>query len=240
MINIQRSNERGRTRAGWLDSRHAFSFGEYWNPARTGLGPLIVLNEDLVQPGTGFGPHSHRDMEILTFVTSGVLRHRDSIGSESDLKAGTAQAMRAGTGIRHAEFNGSDTDEVSFVQIWVRPRHSGLVPAYAELPFFPPSPDVQSTNVEILTIASPDGRDGSFRIDNDAVVSVLNIPAGKEVTLTEEATRRSWLQILEGSTAVGEQTFNAGDGASILNERGVGIGALSNTRAILLDLHEAH
>jgi len=239
MIEIQRSDERGRTRTGWLDSRHSFSFGNYWNPARTGFGPLLVLNEDRVLPGTGFGPHPHRDMEILTFVTAGRLRHRDSLGSESTLPAGTAQAMRAGTGIVHSEWNPSEDEELRFVQIWIRPRHDAASPGYSELRFRDGDGGGDSVRTEIRTIASPDGRDDSLTIDQDAVVSVVGLPPGETFALAAAAAEFSWLQVLDGSLTLGADRFEAGDGVALRDERELVLKADTQAHAILFDLHAA-
>jgi redox-sensitive bicupin YhaK (pirin superfamily) len=239
MIEIQRSEDRGRTRTGWLDSRHSFSFGHYWNPARTGFGPLLVLNEDSVRPGTGFGPHPHRDMEILTFVVAGELRHRDSLGSESSLPAGTAQAMRAGTGIVHSEWNASDHEELQFMQIWLQARQASAAPAYSELEFRDVDADRDSTRAQLRTIASADGRAGSLTIDQDAVVSVVTLPPGETLALPDDSGRFSWLQVLEGSLALGAHRLDAGDGVAVRDESEIDLKAETHASAILLDLHGA-
>lgn len=238
MIDIQRSEARGRTRTGWLDSRHSFSFGRYWNPARTGFGPLLVLNEDRVMPGKGFGPHPHRDMEILTFVTAGALRHRDSLGSESLLPAGTAQAMRAGTGIVHSEWNASDHEELRFMQIWLRPRRLSAAPAYSELVFRDDDENRDSLGAEVRTVASADGRAGSLAIDQDAVVSIVSLPPGEAVGIPDESARSCWLQVLEGSLTLAGDRLDAGDGVAVGNERGIAFKAQTPARVLLFDLQD--
>jgi redox-sensitive bicupin YhaK (pirin superfamily) len=234
VIDIQRNTERGATRTGWLDSRHSFSFNRYWNPSRTGIGSLVALNEDRVGPAAGFGAHPHRDMEILTWVTSGVLRHRDSLGSESLLPAGTVQAMRAGKGIVHSEWNASNENELRFFQIWLRPRTFGADPSYGELRLG----EVIDGNDESIfrTIASSDGRDGSLAVDQDAIVSIVHASAGRAFSLDLDGGRLYWLQVLDGSFEVGGQRLKAGDGAGIRDPQRIISPHSVDGRALLFDM----
>ncbi len=162
MITVRHAKERGVANFGWLDSRHTFSFGEYYDPAQMGFGPLRVINEDRVSPGQGFGTHGHKDMEIISYVLEGALEHKDSIGTGSVIRPGDVQVMSAGTGIRHSEFNHSKTDPVHFLQIWVVPDRQGIAPRYEQKTF----PDAEKRG-RLRLVGSSDGRDGSVVIHQD-------------------------------------------------------------------------
>jgi redox-sensitive bicupin YhaK (pirin superfamily) len=239
MIDIQASADRGSTRIDWLDSRHSFSFGSYRNPARTGFGPLLVLNDDRIAPGAGFGAHPHRDMEILTFVTAGRLRHRDNLGHESVLEAGTAQVMHAGTGVVHSEWNDSEDDDVRLLQIWIQPRRRGATPGYAELRLAGDDTAGVAPGAMLRPIATPDGRDGSLAIDQDAEVAVLELAAGASLARGLGADRRLWLQVIEGVITVGGRALAAGDGAGLVGESRWVVDAAEPSRLLVLELPAA-
>ncbi len=175
MITVRKSAERGTTQIDWLDSRHTFSFGDYYDSRWMGFGPLRVINEDFVEPGMGFGMHPHRDMEIITYIVKGALEHKDSLGTGSVIRPGDVQRMTAGRGIRHSEFNPSATERVHLLQIWIEPSERGLQPSYEQKTI----PDGERHN-RLRLIASPDGRDGSVTIHQDADVYAALLDSGTE------------------------------------------------------------
>ena len=177
MISIRRAEERGAAKLGWLDSRHTFSFGEYHDPKHMGFGPLRVINEDRVQPGEGFPTHGHRDMEIISYVLEGALEHKDSIGTGSVIRPGDVQRMSAGSGVRHSEFNPSEDEPVHFLQIWLMPDRDGIAPSYEQKSFS----DADKSG-RLRLVASPDGQDGSVRIQQDARLYASRLSKGEEVT----------------------------------------------------------
>lgn len=203
------SAERGRVKTGWLDSRHTFSFGQYYDPAWMGFGPLRVINEDQVIPGKGFQTHGHANMEILSFVLSGHLAHKDTLGTQIDLHAGDVQCMSAGSGIEHSEFNGSDTEPVHFLQVWIQPDRVNATPRHAQRAFPPLDPG------EWALIASPDGRDGSLPIRQAARVLRGHARAGTPLRFEVGAGRKVWLQVTDGTLAVDGRTLHAGDGLGL-------------------------
>jgi quercetin 2,3-dioxygenase len=209
MLAIRRSEERGRTRLSWLDSRHSFSFGSYLDPAHMGFGVLRVLNEDIVAPGAGFGPHPHRDAEILTIVLEGALEHRDSAGSSGVLEAGDLQRMSAGRGIVHSETNASQTAPVHFLQIWLEPERRGLEPGYEEKPgAFAPA----AGRVDVL--ASSEGRAGGLSLHQDACIRAAGFGAGDSWAPRMAPGRHAWLQVLSGRVGIGDAVLTAGDAAA--------------------------
>ncbi len=213
MITIRRAEERGRTRIDWLDSRHTFSFGEYFNPRHVGFRALRVINEDRVAPGTGFGTHSHRDMEIVTYVLDGALEHRDSLGNGSVIRPGEIQRMSAGTGISHSEFNGSRTDTVHFLQIWIIPERTGLPPGYEQraLP--------REVRNGLRLIASRDGREGTVTIHQAAEILAARLAPGASAAHALAAGSHAWVQVARGAVTVNGEALRAGDGAAISDER---------------------
>lgn len=208
MMSIRRSNERGFADHGWLKSFHTFSFANYHDPAYMGFGPLRVINEDRVAPGQGFGAHSHRDMEILSWVIEGVLEHKDSLGTGARIAPGELQRMTAGTGVTHSEFNGSKTSPVHFLQIWILPERAGLQPGYEQRGFSP----AQLADRWYL-IASGKPRDGAVKIHQDVDLHAARIGAARALAFEPAAGRRLWLQVVRGSVEVDEATLLAGDGA---------------------------
>ena len=232
MLTLRRAQDRGRADFGWLDSRHSFSFGEYYDPAHMGFGPLRVINDDRVAGGGGFPTHPHRDMEIVSYVLEGALAHKDSLGTGSVIKPGDVQRMSAGTGIAHSEFNASRTDPVHFLQIWFLPERRGLTPGYEQKNF-----DADSKRDQLRLVASPDGRDGSVTIRSDASLYVSLL--GKDATVSHQvaAGRGLWLQVARGSVAVGDITLAEGDGLQVTNERALEIvGKAAESEILLFDL----
>jgi redox-sensitive bicupin YhaK (pirin superfamily) len=206
MIEIRRSNERGHAQHGWLDSFHSFSFADYHDPAHMGFGALRVINEDRVQPGQGFGTHGHRDMEIISYVLAGGLAHKDSMGNGSVIEPGDVQRMSAGTGVMHSEFNASDRDPVHFLQIWIEPNVRGVRPSYEEKRFEP-----DSKRGRLRLIASPDGRDGSVTIHQDAFLYATLVD-GDDVLEHEAANgRRLYVHVVRGEATVNGQALAHGD-----------------------------
>lgn len=231
MITLRKASERGRADFGWLDSHHSFSFGQYYDPAHMGFGALRVINDDRVAAGAGFDTHGHKDMEIVSYVLEGALAHRDSLGSGSVIRPGDVQLMSAGTGIRHSEFNASETEPVHFLQIWIVPRAQGLKPNYAEKHF----PEAERRNT-LRLIASADGRDGSLEIAQDAAIQVGVIDEGKSLTRALEPGRRYWLQVAKGTLDVNGTTVMEGDGLAIVKEESLTIAAKAPSEILLFDL----
>lgn len=232
MLTLRRAQDRGRADFGWLDSRHSFSFGEYYDPAYMGFGPLRVINDDRVAGGGGFPTHPHRDMEIVSYVLEGALAHKDSLGTGSVIKPGDVQRMSAGTGIAHSEFNASRTDPVHFLQIWFLPERRGLTPGYEQKNF-----DAASKRDCLRLVASPDGRDGSVTIRSDASLYVSLLGEGAKVSHQIAAGRGLWLQVARGSVAVGDITLVEGDGLQVTNEKLLEIvGKAEQSEILLFDL----
>jgi hypothetical protein len=210
MITLRPAAERGHFDFGWLDTQHTFSFGEYFDPAQESFRSLRVLNEDRVQAGKGFGTHGHRDMEILTWVLSGALEHRDSLGTHGVIRPGEAQVMSAGTGIRHSEFNASVTEPVHFLQIWLLPERQGLIPRYDQVAF--PEADLRN---QLRLIASPEGAQGSVKLFQDVRIFAARLDPGREVRAALRPGRAGFLQVASGSVALDGLAMHAGDGARI-------------------------
>ena len=232
MITIRHAKERGVANFGWLDSRHTFSFGEYYDPAKMGFGPLRVINEDRVSPGQGFGTHGHKDMEIISYVLEGALEHKDSIGTGSVIRPGDVQVMSAGTGIRHSEFNHSKTEPVHFLQIWVMPDRQGIAPRYEQKTF----PDAEKRG-RLRLVGSSDGRDGSVVIYQDVELLASLLTAGEKVTHALASGRKSWIQVVRGAVALNGRDLAAGDGAAVANEPDLSITAkVDNTELLVFDL----
>ena len=227
MITARRAAERGTTRTDWLDSRHTFSFGDYRDPRHVAFGPLRVVNEDRVAPGGGFPTHPHRDMEILTWVLSGALEHRDSLGTGSVIRPGEAQIMSAGTGIRHSEFNHSETEPVHFLQLWIIPERDGLPPRYEQ----------KAIDGDCLrVVASRDGRDGSVVVFQDVRVLVARLAARTRVVEPLAPGRKAWVQLARGTAHVNGLAFAAGDGAALTGEKEVSLVAEEPFEALVFDL----
>ncbi|MBB5353285.1 hypothetical protein HNR46_003540 [Haloferula luteola] len=209
-VTLRRSRDRGHARHGWLESRHSFSFAEYFDPAHMGFRSLRVINEDRVAPHGGFPEHPHRDMEIFSYVVSGQLAHRDSMGNQRVLKPGEVQLMSAGTGVTHSEFNPSATEPAHFLQIWILPRSRSLQPRYTEW-----KPSTEHATARKVLLISPDGRDGSATISQNADVYRLRLKSGESATHEIHQGRGVWIQVISGSLQVRGETLGAGDAAAI-------------------------
>ncbi|HEY5909690.1 MAG TPA: pirin family protein [Verrucomicrobiae bacterium] len=228
---IRRAEERGHADHGWLDTHHTFSFASYYDPAHMGFRSLRVINDDRVSPGMGFGTHPHEDMEIFSYVLEGTLAHKDSMGNGKQLKPGQIQLMSAGTGITHSEFNPSRSEPLHFLQIWIEPRQDGLKPSYTE---WHPKPE-HATTGKVLVI-SPDGRDGSATIHQDADIYLVRLQAGQTVTHDLKAGRGAWLHVAEGAVNLNGVELTTGDGASTEEPGRLTVTASEPTQAILFDL----
>jgi len=231
MFTVRKAAERGGADYGWLRTAHTFSFNTYYDPAFMGFRSLRVINEDVVQPSQGFGEHGHRDMEIVTYVLSGRLGHRDSMDHESVLRAGEFQRMTAGRGVRHSEMNASADEPVHFYQIWLLPERPGLAPGY-EQKAFPEAGRRDAWQV----VASPDGRDGSLRIHQDASIHLATLGGGAELTRALAPGRHAWLQVLKGSVELNGRPLETSDGAAISDESSLSIKAGSPAEVMLFDL----
>jgi quercetin 2,3-dioxygenase len=231
MITVRRSAERGHANHAWLDTYHTFSFADYYEPKQMGFGPLRVINEDRVAPGQGFPTHGHRDMEIITYVLEGQLAHKDSLGTGSVIRPGDVQRMSAGTGVRHSEFNPSPTDELRLLQIWIEPSRAGIPPSYEEKAF---TDDDKHNRLRL--VASPDGRDGSVTIHQDALVYASVLEPGHEVVYPVAPARRAWLQVARGAVRVNGQELEQGDGAAVKDERALTVAGKERAEIILFDL----
>lgn len=232
MITVRRSEERGAVDLGWLDSRHSFSFGHYYDPAQMGFRALRVVNEDRVAPGGGFPEHPHRDMEIITWVLEGALAHADSLGHEQVLRPGEVQTMTAGTGIRHSEYNASDAEPVHLLQMWVLPARAGLKPAYAQKAF----PEAERRG-RFRVLVSPDGRDGSLVINQDILLYDALLARGERAELQLGSGRHAWVQVARGLVEVNGVELRAGDGAAVSDERTLAIVATADAEVLVYDLN---
>lgn len=210
MVTIRRGSERGHLDHGWLNTYHTFSFGDFYDPSHMRYRVLRVMNEDWIAPGTGFGRHPHRDMEILTYVLEGGVRHADSTGGGGVIHAGEWQHMTAGSGIEHSEANASATEPVHLYQIWLFPDRRGHTPGYSQRTF-----DPAGRRDRWQLIAAPNGPDGTFPIHQDARVLLADVRPGQSLDYTLAADRGAWLQVLRGTVRLGDDTLNAGDGAAI-------------------------
>lgn len=231
MITLRPAADRGNFDHGWLKTHHTFSFSDYYDPRHMGFRSLRVMNEDWVAPGQGFGMHPHRDMEIITYVLSGALEHRDSLGNGEVLRPGEFQRMSAGTGIRHSEFNPSADEPVHLYQIWLLPRTAGLTPSYEQKAF----PAQEQPN-RLRIVASPDARDGSLTINQDASVYLAQLESGKSVDHALAEGRHAWLQVLRGSVRLNDQLLATSDGAAVSDERSLRIEAIEPAEIMLFDL----
>lgn len=231
MFTLYPSEKRGKTQIDWLDSYHSFSFGNYYDPGNMGFGPLRVINEDVVAPGSGFHTHGHKDMEIITYILQGELAHRDSLGHGATISAGEVQKMTAGTGIEHSEFNASKTDPVHLVQIWIKPNARNLPPSYGQIRLNP-----RDLHNQLLRIATNRHDDNILHINQDVNLSACVLDKGKSVEVPAATKRPHWLQCLRGAVQVGDVTVKAGDGLAIQEEDRFKITANDNSEFLLFDL----
>jgi redox-sensitive bicupin YhaK (pirin superfamily) len=231
MLELRRSNERGHANHGWLDSYHSFSFADYHDPLHMGYASLRVINEDVVQPGKGFGTHAHRDMEIITYILAGALEHKDSMGTGSIIQPGDVQRMSAGTGVQHSEVNASDKELVHLLQIWILPAVNGIAPGYEEKHF-----DAASKRGQLRLVASSDGRDGSVTIHQDAAVYAALLDGAEQVTHALAHGRKAYVHVARGSVDVNGETLDAGDAAKISGETAVTLNYGKGAEILLFDL----
>jgi len=231
MLLLRPAGERGLAEHGWLRSYHSFSFADYYDPRQMGFRNLRVINEDRVQGGRGFGAHSHRDMEIISVVLEGGLRHKDSLGTGSVIRPGEVQCMSAGTGVTHSEFNDSPSEEVHFLQIWLIPSRPGLAPSYAQRAFAP-----AEGAGRLRLVASPDGRDGSLTIHSDASLYRGSFGAGQQQSLGLSPGRHAWVQVIGGALRVMGQTLSAGDGAAVSSEPQLELQGSEAAEVLVFDL----
>lgn len=232
MIKIRRSEERGHANYGWLDTFHTFSFNTYYDPQFMGFRSLRVINEDRVAPGEGFGTHGHADMEILTYVTSGALAHKDSTGGEEVLRPHEVQRMTAGTGIRHSEFNPSEREETHLYQIWILPEKTGLKPGYEQTYFAP-----EEKKGKLKLVASRDAANGSVKINQDVSVYSSILAKDEEIRYDLADDRHSWIQVVKGSLELNGETLRVSDAAAVSNEDILRIKAVEDeTEFLLFDL----
>ncbi len=231
MLKLRKSKERGHANHGWLDSHHTFSFSSYYDPRFTGFRDLLVINEDRVNAGAGFGKHGHRDMEIITYVLNGELEHKDSMGNGSVLHYGDIQRMSAGEGIMHSEFNHSDKNPVHFLQIWINPDRDGTKSSWEEKTF---SPEDKKNKLKL--IVSSDGREGSLKMNQDASLYASILEAQKNLEFKLSDKRHAWIQVVRGSLVVNEIELEAGDGLAISEENKVELKAVSESEFLLFDL----
>ena len=232
MINIRRSDERGKANYGWLDTSYTFSFNTYYDPRFMGFRNLRVINEDFIEPAQGFPTHGHKNMEIITYVISGELSHKDSMGNGETIYPNEVQVMTAGTGVRHSEYS-SKTDKTHLLQIWIMPEKDNLEPAYDQKLF---SPDEKKGKLRL--IASRGGDDGSVHINQDTSLFASILSEGEKVSHELEENRHAWIQLISGEIEVNGEKLNAGDGAAISEEKALEIKALKdNSEFLLFDLN---
>jgi len=233
MVSIRHAEERGLANLGWLNSRHTFSFGRYFDPKHMGFGPLRVINEDRVQPGQGFGTHGHQDMEIISYVLDGALEHKDSMGNGSVIRPGDVQRMSAGTGVRHSEFNASATDSVHFLQIWILPEIEGMEPGYEQTHFAP-----NEKRGRLRLVGSRDGRDGSVTIHQDANLYATLLAEGEEVMHPLAAGRKGWVQLARGSARLNDEQLYPGDGAAVEGPAQLRLTGTSEAELLVFDMRQ--
>jgi redox-sensitive bicupin YhaK (pirin superfamily) len=230
-LSIRRADERGRADHGWLLSYHTFSFADYYDPAHMGFRALRVINEDRVQAGQGFGTHSHRDMEIISYVLEGALQHKDSMGTSSIIRPGDVQRMSAGTGVTHSEFNASKSELVHFLQIWILPERPGGKPGYEQKAF-----TEAERKGKLRLVASPDGRDGSVTIRQDVTLHAGLLSAGESLRHALAPGRHAWVHVARGRVDLGGEQLEAGDGAAVSDARGLELAGHGESEVLLFDL----
>ena len=231
MMKIRRANERGHAEHGWLDTYHTFSFADYYDPQWMGFRSLRVINDDLVMPGMGFGTHPHRDMEIITYILSGALQHKDSMGNGRVIRVGEFQYMSAGTGVEHSEFNPSKTEAVRLLQIWIQPDRKGVTPRYGEK-----SLNGAATGAWHL-VTSKTGRDGSISIHQDADLWLAKLDAEQSVSRTLAPGRHAWIHIAEGAVTLNGKALSGGDAAAVDGGTDLKLAAAKPSQVLLFDLN---
>ncbi len=230
MMRLRKANERGHAEHGWLDTYHAFSFADYYDPHWTHFRSLRVINDDLVMPGMGFGTHSHRDMEIITYILNGALEHKDSMGNGRVIRAGDVQYMAAGSGVQHSEFNPSSDEAVHLLQIWIMPDAKGVKPRYAEKAM----KDAPAGKLHLVT--SKSGRDGSIAIHQDADLWLAKLEAWQTISHSLAEDRHAWIHVAEGTVKLNGETLSSGDAAAVSQEYALEISATQRAQVLLFDL----
>ncbi|MBN1090123.1 MULTISPECIES: pirin family protein [Pantoea] len=228
MIYVRKAEERGHANHGWLDSWHTFSFASYHDANFMGFSALRVINEDVIDGGQGFGTHPHKDMEILTYVLSGTVEHQDSMGNKEQIPAGEFQIMSAGTGVRHSEYNASESEPLHLYQIWIIPERTGIEPRYDQRRF----PDVQGRQL----VLSPDAREGSLKVFQDMTLSRWVMAAGEQDNVAIDAGRRIWIQVVKGDVTVNGNAITTSDALAIWDESALTIEASSAAEVLLFEL----
>ncbi|HEY5298010.1 MAG TPA: pirin family protein [Verrucomicrobiae bacterium] len=231
MITLRKSEERGHVNHGWLDSHFTFSFADYYDPAHMGFRSLRVINDDIVAPAQGFGAHPHRDMEIITYILSGALEHKDSMGNGRIIRPGEVQYMAAGTGVTHSEFNPSKNEPVHLLQIWIVPDKKNTKPNYAEKSF------AKVENGKLHLAVSKNGRDGSIAINQDADLWVGKLKRGDKINHSFKPNRHGWLHVAEGEIDFGSFSLKAGDAAALSDEKEISLTAKSSAQVLFFDLN---
>jgi hypothetical protein len=237
MITVRKSAERGQADHGWLKSRHSFSFADYHDPRHMGFGNLRVINEDRIAPGSGFGTHGHRDMEIVSYVLAGELAHKDSMGTGSSaaasgiIRPGDVQRMSAGRGVQHSEFNHAEGQTTHFLQIWIEPNARGIDPGYEQKHF-----DDAAKRGSLRLIASPDGRDGSVTIHADASISAALVDGAESIARELDPARKAYVQVVRGSLDVNGKRLASGDAAALSGEKSLSLSAGDNAEVLVFDL----
>ena len=231
MLTLRKSEDRGYADHGWLQSYHSFSFADYYDPAHMGWGNLRVINDDVITPGGGFGTHGHRDMEIITYVTAGLLAHKDSMGNGTDIPPGDVQRMSAGSGVRHSEFNHAPDATTRLFQIWITPRQQGITPGYEQKTFAE-----AEKRGRLRLIASPDGADSSVTIHADAALYAGLLDGDAAVTLPLNPTRKAYVHLIRGSLAVNGQALQPGDAALLADEPSLTMNNANDAEVLVFDL----
>ncbi|MBL7662445.1 pirin family protein [bacterium] len=230
-ISHRKSADRGGRNFGWLNAKHTFSFGDYYDPNHMGFRSLRVINEDIVQPGMGFDPHPHRNMEIFTYVISGALTHQDNLGSIGRLKPGTVQFMSAGKGVIHSEYNASETEPLHLLQIWIMPEKDGYAPRYEEKAI-----NREERTNKLMTLLSPTGKDASIRIGQDAYIYGAILTSGKTIEYQTALERGLYIQVISGDVELGNVELFSGDGAAIQNTEQIKLESKNGAEFLLFDL----
>ena len=231
MITVRKSEERGVSRIDWLDSRHSFSFGDYYDPAHESFGPLRVINEDWIKGGAGFPPHPHRDMEIVTYILDGAISHRDSTGGGGTIRPGEIQRMSAGTGITHAEFNASASETCHLLQIWIMPSKKGIAPGYEQKTI-----DAAAVRNHFARIAAPEPVANEVRLVQDAEIWAAKLDPDVEAIHCLPPGRKAWLHVARGEVTVDGQTLKTGDAASITDQDKIAVRSKAPSEVLLFDL----
>lgn len=233
MIKTRRSDERGHANHGWLDSYHTFSFGNYYDPEFMGFGHLRVINQDRVEPGRGFGTHGHRDMEIVSYVLSGVLEHKDSMGHGSQMRPGEVQIMSAGTGVTHSEFNASNSEPLQFLQMWIQPSSRGTEPRYEQRAF-----EATERRGRLRLVVAPDGAEGAVRIGQDARMFAGLLDDRERIEHEIGDGRAAWIHLARGRVILNGEQLEAGDGAAIRDETKIVLEGIEDAEVVLWDVPE--